>query len=209
MKKSLYPFVLLVAFVLTSCGTFRDVSIEKRHYRKGYYVHVRDDRSTEKTAVAATDLPVEEKALAEKSTGENPGSVVENSTQRETQALPENHGLKKYFQRLSDAKPFKKGKAVFREQINQATTVQGPAASPADDDDRAVALFLLIILAILLPPLAVLLADGVGINFLVDLIFWLLGFGFVVFISGAGFIYLGIFGLIAIIYALLVVFDVI
>ncbi|MDQ3110766.1 MAG: YqaE/Pmp3 family membrane protein [Bacteroidota bacterium] len=65
------------------------------------------------------------------------------------------------------------------------------------------------ILAIILPPLAVLLADGLGVHFLVDLIFWLLGYGFVVFIPGGGFIYLGIFGLIAIIYALLVIFEVI
>lgn len=79
---------------------------------------------------------------------------------------------------------------------------------PADDGDAAVVLLLLIILAILLPPLAVALKEGLTVRFLLDLIFWLLGYGFIFFVAG-GYIYLGIFGLIAIIYALLIVLDVI
>lgn len=207
MKKSIYSFAFLVIIILASCGTFKDVSIEKRHYRKGYYVHVRDDRSTEKNSASAADIPADEKALTEKNTVENSGTTVENSAQRTAQITRENPGLKKYFEHLSAARPFKKGGAVFHERVKNAVASHKPAQPARDDDDRVVALFLLIILAIILPPLAVLLADGVGVNFLIDLLLWLLGFGFVIFVSGIGFVYVGIFGLLAIIYALLVIFD--
>jgi uncharacterized membrane protein YqaE (UPF0057 family) len=204
MKKFTFLFALLVAFALGSCGSFKEVSIEKRHYRKGYYVHVRDDRSSEKTVLAG-NAPVAENTWTEKnSTVENTGTVVENNAQPVTEQTEKNPGLKKFFGNFS--KPFKRGSAVFREKTNSIVSSHH-TATKTDDDDRAVALVLLVILAIILPPLAVLLADGVGVKFLIDLIFWLLGFGFVIFISGIGFVFLGIFGLLAIIYALLVVFD--
>jgi uncharacterized membrane protein YqaE (UPF0057 family) len=208
MKTTTYLLALLVAFIFSSCGMFNDLSIEKRHYRKGYYVHKRDDRSTEKTVVKDENAAQENTTVA-KTEEENNTSVVENSTQQLPSSSTENSFVKEKIKNLSPVQTVKKAKECLSDKISTATSTTN-SASPADDDDEhVVALFLLIILAIILPPLAVLLADGVGINFLVDLIFWLLGFGFVIFIAGTGYVYLGIFGLIAIIYALFVVFDVI
>ena len=48
MKNLLFLFVLLAGFC--SCHTISDLQIEKRHYRKGYYVHVRPHRYTEPVA---------------------------------------------------------------------------------------------------------------------------------------------------------------
>ncbi|MEW6467587.1 MAG: YqaE/Pmp3 family membrane protein [Bacteroidota bacterium] len=59
---------------------------------------------------------------------------------------------------------------------------------------------LLVLLCIFLPPIAILLTQGVGTPFWLDLIIWLLGFG------AFGFPYLGILVLVAIIYAFIVCF---
>lgn len=209
MKTTTSLLVLLVAFIFSSCCTFNDVSIEKRRYGKGYYVHVRDDRAKENTVVPENQNPQEEVA-AVKIREENNAPVGEISAQPVPSAAASKSFSKEKHNRVLPPTSFKKGNAVFLEKT-PATKSTKPAPTPAHDgdDEHVVAMFLLIILAIILPPLAVLLVDGLGVHFLVDLIFWLLGFGFVIFIPGGGFVYLGIFGLIAIIYALFVIFDII
>lgn len=58
MKKLLILFVLLAGFC--SCHTISDLQIEKRHYRKGYYVHVRPHRYTEPLAYVQPErIPTE------------------------------------------------------------------------------------------------------------------------------------------------------
>lgn len=209
MKTTTYLFAFLVAFIFSSCGMFNDLSIEKRHYRKGYYVQKRGDRTTEKAVVKEEESDATESIAAAKTAEENNASVGENSTQpTQAPATANSFAKEKSKKHFSPPAVFKKGKDFVNRTI---PTVSSKPATPAphDDGEAAVALVLLVILAILLPPLAVLLADGFGIHFLVDLIFWLLGFGLVIFIAGGGVVYLGIFGLIAIIYALFVVFDII
>lgn len=207
MKTSTCLFAIIIAFVFSSCGMFKDVSIEKRHYRKGYYVQVHNDREDQKTVVKENQ-ETQESAVVEKATVENPAFVVENIAQPTPITAAVKSFSKENLKQSSPPVAFKKGGAVFREKISSATPKPVEPAA-AHDEESAIALFLLIILAIILPPLAVLLVDGVGVHFLIDLIFWLLGYGFVIFIPGGGFIYFGIFGLIAIIYALFVVFDII
>lgn len=64
MKKA--AFLLLAALtVLSSCHTMSDLRIEKRHYRKGWYVHVRPKRSTDPVAVARAERPVPQYQRAE------------------------------------------------------------------------------------------------------------------------------------------------
>jgi uncharacterized membrane protein YqaE (UPF0057 family) len=208
MKTTTYLLAFLVAFIFSSCGMFKDVSIEKRHYRNGYYVQKRGDRVTEKTVVKE-NVEATENAVVAKTAEENNTSVGENSTQPTPAPATANSFTKeKSKKHFSAPALFKKGKDFVNKTI-PAVSPKPATPATAHDEEAAVALVLLIILAIILPPLAVLLADGFGIHFLVDLIFWLLGFGFVIFITSGGVIYLGIFGLIAIIYALFVVFDVI
>jgi uncharacterized membrane protein YqaE (UPF0057 family) len=209
MKTTTYLFVFFIAFVFTSCGVFNDISIEKRHYRKGYYVDVRKDREIEK-AVAQENNNEKEPIAVTKATEENNTSAVENISHPSASSATSNAFAKEKTNHFSPPHIFKKGKALMQERKSVAAPKPvEPKPAHDDDADHAVALFLLIILAIILPPLAVLLADGLGVNFLIDLIFWLLSYGFVVFIPGGGFVYLGIFGLIAIIYALFVIFEVI
>jgi uncharacterized membrane protein YqaE (UPF0057 family) len=208
MKTTTYLFAILVAFIFSSCSMFKDVSIEKRHYRKGYYVQVRHDRTQENEVVKESVNPEEKTVATQKVAEENNASVGEINPQPTTPVASSTSFSKEKSNRFSPPAIFKKGKAVFQEKT--VTVAPKPVEpKPAHDEEHAVALFLLIILAILLPPLAVLLADGLGVHFLIDLIFWLLGFGLVIFITSGGVIYLGIFGLIAIIYALFVVFDII
>lgn len=207
MKTTTCLFALVVAFIFSSCGMFKDVSIEKRHYRKGYYVQVRTDRPIEKEVVKEKVNPKEVLA-ADKAEGENNPSAGEISTQLTPPIAALKSFSKENSKHFSPPSIFKKGKAVFQERdvVFKPKPVE---PTPAHDEESAIALVLLIILAILLPPLAVLLVDGLGVHFLIDLIFWLLSFGLVIFVASGGVVYLGIFGLIAIIYALFVVFDII
>lgn len=196
---------------------FDNVRIEKRHYGKGFYVSVNDrhaDAHSRETAGAPeTPAPAENDAAVK----ENNAPAEQNSPQPAVAATSspaspataeENNSLNgsssgktKAVEEKEAFAPVKKMKEVTRQA---AETVK---ARPHEDEDMLV-LVLLVILAIILPPLAVLLKDGLGVHFLLNLIFWLLGFGFILIIPG-GYIYLGIFGLIAIVHALLVVLDVI
>lgn len=97
MKTLLVLFALLAG--LSSCHTLSDLQVEKRHYRKGYYVHVRPHRYTEPIAFVQPErVPVErtqateaaktEPAPVQKTEqpiAENPAPVVVNPPQ-ETQS---------------------------------------------------------------------------------------------------------------------------
>ncbi len=210
MKTITSLFIFLVAIIFSSCGTFKDVTIEKRHHRKGYYVHVHQDREKQNEVVSVNQNPQNE--VASVSLEEEKIAPVGEVSPREAISATPNKAFtkEKSKKNVVTSTPFKKGSAVFQEKDPVESTKPAPEKPAQDgDDEHVVALFLLIILAIILPPLAVLLADGFGIHFLVDLIFWLLGYGFILFIPGGGYIYLGIFGLIAIIYALFVIFELI
>jgi len=65
----------------------------------------------------------------------------------------------------------------------------------------------LVIIALIIPPLAVLIYDGIDRPFWIDLILWLIGIGVGSAIFGFGVAY--ILGLIAAIYALLIIFEIV
>ena len=73
--------------------------------------------------------------------------------------------------------------------------------------DSDILLVLLVILALLLPPLAVIIVDGASTRFWIDLILWLIGLGLGWLLLGAAIGWLG--GVIAIIYAILIVLGII
>jgi uncharacterized membrane protein YqaE (UPF0057 family) len=207
MKFSTFLLIIACAFAISSCDRLKDIRIEKRHYRNGYYVHVGDNKATEKTAQSI--VPTEEKtAVAPFSSEEKTASVVEKNTQQKSVSKTEGNSADKKPIKKPLAALSKKAGPVFQQPVKQRISHFAKSLSAkGDGDENAIALFLLIILAIFLPPLAVILKDGFGLPFVLDLLFWLLGFGFVIFIASNGVIFLGIFGLIAIIYALLVVLD--
>ncbi len=195
---------------------FDNLRIEKRHYGKGFYVNVNDRRS-DAHSPATTNAP-DAPAPAENATAvkENNAPPEQNSPQPAVAATsspassstaeennsPDNPSPAdvKAVEEEDAFAPVKKMKAVTRQAAEKVVAQH--------EDEALLILVLLVILAIILPPLAVLLKDGLGVHFLLNLLFWLLGFGFILIVPG-GYIYLGIFGLIAIVHALLVVLEVI
>lgn len=215
--KTITCFVLIAAaLVLPSCSTFDNLRIEKRHYGKGFYVSV-NDRHADGQAPVTTDAPgATTPAENDAAVKENNAPAEQNSPQSEVAATsspassstaeennsPDNSSPAdvKVVEKEDAFAPVKKMKEVTRQAAEKVVAQH-------EEEDMLV-LVLLVILAIILPPLAVLLKDGLGVHFLLNLLFWLLGFGFILIIPG-GYIYLGIFGLIAIVHALLVVLEVI
>lgn len=204
MKKSklLYAGIFLFAgFVLASCSM--SVDIVKRQYSSGYYVHV-----SKKNPVSLASEPDAEKkfSMVQEVEGSN-GQVkiseavamhesVNSNTSDDGVLAGKNEASVSYSGEVQNDFPvmakdkFQAKKAVKRvrdiSQSGQASDVPG---------------ILLVILCIIIPPVAILLVDGVGSPFWIDLIFWFLGAGGLA-VSGLA----GILWLIAVIYAFTVCF---
>lgn len=201
-------FALLLAVIFTSCST--SVDIAKRQFNNGYYIHI----ASKKQVTPVADVVVSKKELRpvivnevkiepvvttipviEKRVEDNLVSVSADKKP----ALP---SIKK---RLKEAvasteipvsgdnntefKAYQKEKRKFNWGLN---SLFGGGSVPG---------IILIVLCILIPPLAVLLEVGVGKEFWIDLLFYLLGFGYL------GVLFLGLFWLIAVVYAFIVCFG--
>lgn len=97
MKKA--AVLLLAALtVLSSCHTMSDLRIDKRHYRKGWYVHVRPKRSTDPVEVARAERPVPQYQRAEPvaqqsaqpGKGSEPGTAPVNAVNPPPVTAPQN-----------------------------------------------------------------------------------------------------------------------
>lgn len=203
MKKSLL-FILLAVVVFSSCNYMENLQVEKRHYRNGYYVHHSGKAGENKTVAA-----VNETAAVE---NENIAAVKPEALQEEMQPVAETHiailPVKENpsaAHKTIEAAPVKKEKPQKADHVI-AKLKQGakPKQNPAADDVSTNEL-IMIILAIFISPLAVYLKEGVTNRFWIDLVCWLLGGGLVFspFFYGGGLL------LFAIVFAVLIVFDVI
>lgn len=208
MKKILFGTTLVFALVLSSCSTFKKVDIVKRHYKNGYHIAIRDQKTkTEPVAVvkekqkaetiaAATPAAVtadapEQPAVQQRSASENAPAVTATNriaSVKQTAAEPAVASVKK-----ERTKP---AHSLRTPTLKSKTWSTGRSTSGGDVD-----LVILVILAILLPPLAVYLAEGITGKFWLTLILCLLGGGLAVGVLG----YIGLLWLIAIIIALLTV----
>jgi uncharacterized membrane protein YqaE (UPF0057 family) len=180
MKKTALALsvIFMIALFFSSCSNGRNLSIEKRRYGKGYYVHAngkRDVKADNKTEIAT--------ALNDEQTATAPVEVVVNKV-NENKAAPTH---------VAPA-PQKEKAAVSTVPASTPKVVAGPVqavkknapaeqsrknatkkkSAPRASDD--VALVLIIILCFLLPPLAVYLSEGITTNFWIDLILTLLFF---------------------------------
>lgn len=185
MKKStlLFSVIFFAALFFSSCAN-RNLTIEKRHYGKGYYVHTTGKRqiekpvkteaialhetqpTSEKTEVAVNKskdaAPVMAPASSEKKTGKTNKASAKNTSAKEVIAEP--------------VRAVEKNSSVSEKtEAVRSVSKKGKIPSAASDE----MLILIIILCFFLPPLAVYLSEGITTNFWIDLIltllFWLPG----------------------------------
>ncbi len=190
MKKSILSISVAVFATLffASCSSEKGVTIEKRHYGKGYYVHVsgssKDELSVKQESAVALIAPSKE-------------APVELETKKASVAevlptiKPATHSQNLLNHHSTDSK------SLIKKEISRVekSTVQSKqqAIAPVNKSDNSpmgggdVNTILLIVLCFFLPPLAVFLSDGgLTTNFWIDLIlcllFWIPGvvFAFIV-----------------------------
>jgi uncharacterized membrane protein YqaE (UPF0057 family) len=209
-------FILLAGLiVLSSCSS--RMSLMKRRYTKGYFVSVsgKNDgqhvnghtlkQKNHKNTIAASDIrpssPAQQVAVKEEQIAKHSAvaKVKETSASRKTPATGAT--AVKRDKVLASVHP------VATTDLQELADVQvlppkGKAKGHAKGGDADVNLLLLVILAIIIPPLAVFLKKGAPDTwFWVTLILWLAAFSYFVFKLGS------LFALVAIVIALLVVFD--
>jgi uncharacterized membrane protein YqaE (UPF0057 family) len=207
MKTNVILFLATLLFA-TSCSN--KFSLVKRKYNKGFYVSVNKK--------AATPKPVERNDAKQNITEEKVAVEVvpaKNNTSKDvpvTNVKPDAVASHKAATKTAAPKPDQKTTVVTaaaNDQVSLESTKAVkpvPAASKSQASDSEVHLVLLVILAILIPPLAVYLKHKtIDMWFWITLILTLLAYGLLFGAYGFG----GLFGLAAVVIALLYVFDVI
>lgn len=233
MKKlSIISLIALVAIVVTSCGSSNSVVsngiISKRKYTKGFFLNRKSNLKTAQNNTKEADLK-EDKAIAKAEKVEvrkerrnqrqmtsekvNTNTIVA-STEETTSVESSNYAYEEVytsgFGTAEDGIVSEQTEAIEFEQetVRQATNTSN-AESTSNSGRSAggsVNIVVLVILALLIPPLAVFLYEGASTRFWIDLILAILGFGIGFgLLGGSG----GLLGLIAVIYALLIVLEVI
>ncbi|HLG01983.1 MAG TPA: YqaE/Pmp3 family membrane protein [Bacteroidia bacterium] len=195
MRTSNIILSILAAALFSSCSFFKDIQVEKRRYSNGYYVHVKQDRVTQKENEISSTAKEENN-----STMENPSRAEQNipafKSAHKVDELPAPPKQQDSYEReFAD-------KARANDQFKPGVTPHKPVHGATENQsthDSDVELVLLVILAILLPPLAVYLVEGTTSRFWVILILTLLAFfGFVYYLAS-------LLWLIAMIWALVIV----
>lgn len=231
-KLSIISLIALVAIVVTSCGSSNDVVsngiISKRKYTKGFFLNRKSDYKTAKNDVKEAELK-DDKAIAKadkvearKERKESRQLVNENTTANNT--IVSNEEEVTYVETTNEStQTYNRGLGIAedgieteptnvieyeQETVKEATNTRSAESSKKSSKLAAsgVELILLVILAIIIPPLAVFLYEGATTRFVIDLILAILGFGIGFGLFGGAW---GLLGLIAVIYALLIVLGVI
>lgn len=202
MNKQLLVFAAILAIFTSSCSSLR---IEKRHYKNGFYVHKSGVKTHNGAPTAAMTEEIENATEAKQ--GQNlPASDDSNIT-----PVPQPGIMSIPAQVVGNQTPTTPHAISTEPTVSDEITnaEEKPAVAKAEDAEPTAAddteTILLVILAILLPPLAVYMKEGVTTRFWIDLICWLLGGGFFF----TPFFYGGGLWLFAVIFALLIVLDVI
>lgn len=216
LKFSTHLFLFCSFVVLfSSCGSINNSPFAKRKYTNGIFVN-----KAEKLAPTEKKTSDSESTLASKDKIENMASlsnikeeneavtIIPNNTtltettksgkKDQTLNLAKDRNHQKINKGLEKAKTF----LIPTIKFNKGKSAKSPYKQNAVEDDNTM-LLIKVILAILIPPLAVFVHEKITTDFWIDLILWLL-FGVGRFTP----FFFGFWG-IAIIYALLVIFDVI
>ncbi len=177
MKKTAFSLsiIFLAALFFASCSNLENLSIEKRHYAKGYYVHANGKRDV-KTDVKSEEIV----ALTEKQNNVPATEAIAAKNEiAKTEIAPVASEKPAVKSNTTKAKNVTVNPVVAVEKNTQTQsqpTLQPKSKKKMNHSDGDVSAVLLVILCILLPPLAVFLVDGIGLNFWLDLILTLLFF---------------------------------
>lgn len=191
----------LFAFLFSSCAG--NLSVEKRHYRNGFYVHNSGKNlpvSTEKTPEKEASVS-ETKTLPQEPVAASQTVPAKTGNEAASTAATEKQTAFRAEKPVTQNAPTTEKPAVKKPLEKVKTALHKKPSPPASSDDE----ILLLILAILLPPLAIYLKQGLTTYFWLDLLCWIIGGGLVFspFFYGGGLL------LFAIVFAILIVFDVI
>ncbi|NOQ76041.1 MAG: YqaE/Pmp3 family membrane protein [Crocinitomix sp.] len=227
---------ILMIGLMFSCSTSNDVAsnrgIQKRKYNKGFYVEKgpKMGGDTKKVELVENENTVEETPMTGDAPTERISSApevifVEEVEETIAEVTPEvptddmaiNVEVEEppYFHKTaveeSQSNVVPEGKTKNRLMNRIEKVLNRNKATPQNmtrsSSESGIMLVLLVLLAIFLAPLAVLIYDGVDRPFWIDLILWLVGIGVGYFLFGAGVAFLC--GLIATIYALLIIFNIV
>ncbi len=237
MKKvSVLSIIALFAIVVSSCGSSNNVvsnhGISKRKYNKGFFFQRKSNLKTANTKVkdaefdgdktlAKTEKVKAKKATSKKSKVTTRKSTLENSNIAKVEST---HLLEKTVinEEVQETQHFLyEGEDGIESSVTESQHLetsesidempyenrnQSPKKSSGQAGRGDIDIVILVILAIIIPPLAVFLYEDITTRFWIDLILALVGYG-VGFglLGGVG----GLLGLAAIIYALLIVLEVI
>jgi uncharacterized membrane protein YqaE (UPF0057 family) len=182
------------AFVFSSCSGSGDLTIQKRRYSNGFYVHRSStpdasEKSISENAQSAAALqPEAAPATAAITAAEpQPAQASASAVQPAAQPAVAKSNRSAVHAPAAAEKQSRPDTKVSESSKPAVSTTEKPV-TPTDADTNLV---LLVILAIIIPPVAVFLKDGLSTNFWISLILTLL------------------FWVPGVIFALLVVFDVI
>jgi len=224
-KLTLGFLAIFLTAIISSCSTSNNVvgnfGIQKRKYNKGFSISHNNNlaSNSKKSNIKSTSIQNEVvdnslnqqtiKAITiQKVTNVEDVAIVSTKQTSEIAKTSLNIKSRKYKNKNDqkelttlETKQTKRGtlgkvKNIVKELTSKTTT-------PADTDTMTI---LLVILAIILPPLAVFLFEEASTRFWIDLVLALLGWGVFAWLL-PGLVWLG--GLAAIVYALLIVLDVI
>jgi uncharacterized membrane protein YqaE (UPF0057 family) len=197
MKKVL--FLLCGAFLMASC---QSVDIVKRKYTGGYYVNLRNnqqhsDNNSKVELVTNTAMT----GIAHQQIQPSHLAPVALATTSVTTINQQSESARTTKTIVAD----KENPTTTANNIADKHVVLAPKPTPPADGGTDINQVVMIILALLIPPLAIWLKEGITQRFWIDLICYLLGFGF--FFSP--FAYGGALALFAVVFAVLIVLDMI
>ena len=223
-------FTLALVAIISACSTSNDVAtnrlIQKRKYNKGFHIekntrHFGKDKlkQSAKDNVAKTETetettpPVtqhhEEREIVSQTIPAptaNQEAEIENNTVSKTIEMPQkqNNNLTETAKAPLSVNDNRTSKLNVKKLPKRVRELKKVNKNAADSD---VMLILMVILAIIIPPLAVFIYEGVTNRFWIDLILALIGWGLAAWLLGGTLGAIG--GLAAIIYALLIILEVI
>lgn len=202
MKKQSLLFFFAISLFFVGC------TIEKRHYNSGYHVEwlsqkgkvkkaepvVQPEKNNEQSlAVKQEDVPTTNGTLAETPVVESINAPVANETVAETVTKTERkQNVQKRAEKKETTRNQMKVEKSSTISVERGFSAESSIAEiDAPSSPTEVDLIVLVILAILIPPLAVYLHSGIDVMFWISILLW-----FCFILPG-------------VIFALLVIFDVI
>jgi uncharacterized membrane protein YqaE (UPF0057 family) len=182
MKKIVSSSIMFLAgaMMVTSAASAQGLTIQKRHYNKGFYIDFGKKKTDAKqTLIVGKDINTIEASA-------NATIPIASANNEEMQMVTVNNVTVKPERSLSKHVAAVASKAVKQNvttETNESThnevvrtddSVTSAASVESSSNHAGVSLLLLVIITILIPPLGVALAKGIGIQFWIDLILTLL-----------------------------------